>query len=295
LHLGNMPANGGFFQVRNAQGVISVPATNSIVHRNTTDYALNFGLDPTIHVGSNSVTFNTGFQGTIRRDTLSPIQLNQNLFRVFTYASTSSFLNAVAADGFFSFELGSFTETPISERALTGAINFRVGAPWGKTALLTGWGINDQKFPSRQIGDSENYYTSSYVGLSHRFSSHLNAEAIVEDLRAWRIVPFSPLHSAISQALRPAAKIDYSPTREWNIQVSTSFESTRGFHSYDMTQNGFSLSYIRPLDRTFNDKTGKVHLKYPIRISAGLREETFLNFAHGQNQQYRPYVSVTIF
>jgi len=295
LHLGNMPANGGFFQVRNAQGVISVPATNSIVHRNTTDYALNFGLDPTVHLGSNFVTLNSGVQGTIQRDSLSPIQLNQNLFRVFTYVSTSSFLNAVSADGFFAFELGSFTETPISERALTGAINFRVGAPWGKTALVTGWGINDQRFPSQQIGDSENYYTSSYIGLSHKFSPRLTAEAIVEDLRAWRIVPFSPLHSAISQALRPAATINFSPTRNVDIQVSTSFESTRGFHVYDMTQNGFSLSYTRPVDRTFNDKTGKVHLKYPIRISAGLREETFLNFTSGQNQQFRPYVSVTIF
>jgi hypothetical protein len=201
----------------------------------------------------------------------------------------------VSADGFFAFELGSFTETPISERALTGAINFRVGAPWGKTALVTGWGVNDQRFPSQQIGDSENYYTSSYIGLSHKFSPRLTAEAIVEDLRAWRIVPFSPLHSAISQALRPAATINFSPTRNVDIQVSTSFESTRGFHVYDMTQNGFSLSYTRPVDRTFNDKTGKVHLKYPIRISAGLREETFLNFTSGQNQQFRPYVSVTIF
>jgi len=295
LHLGNLPPSGGFFQIRNAQGVISVPATSSIVHRNTTDYALNFGLDPTIHVGSNVVTLNSGIQGTIRRDSLSPVQLNQNLFRVFTYASTSSFFNAVSADGFFAFETGPFTETPISERALTGAINFRVGAPWGKTALVTGWGINDQKFNSQQIGNSENYYTSSYVGLSHRFSARLNAEAIVEDLRAWRVVPFSPIHSAISQALRPAATIDFSPTRNWNIQASTSYESTRGFHVYDATQNGFSLSYTRPIDRTFNDKTGRLRLQYPIRIAAGIRQETFFNFTHGQNQQFRPYVSITIF
>jgi tetratricopeptide (TPR) repeat protein len=295
LHLNNLPTNGGYFQVRNARGVISVPATSSIVHRDTTDYVLNFGLDPTVHLGSNVVTFNSGIQGTIRRDSLTPVQLNQNLFRAFTYVTTSSFFNAISADGFFAVQVGPFTETPIYERDLTGAVNFHVGAPWGRTALVTGWGANDQLFTSQPLGNRENYYTSSYIGLTHRFSTHLNAEAIVEDLRAWRVVPFSPLHSAISQALRPAATVNYSPTRRWNIQASTSFESTRGFHVYDMTQNGFSFSYTRPLGRTFNDTTGKVHLKYPIRISGGLREETFPNFTHGQNQQFRPYASITIF
>lgn len=295
LHLGNLPANGGFFEVRNARGVISVPATSSIVHRNTTDYTLNFGLDPTVHLGSNVVTFNSGIQGTIRRDSLSPANLNQNLFRVFTYFTTSSFFNAVSANGFFTAETGPFTASPINGRALTGAINFRVGEPWGKTALVTGWIANDQTFKSQELGNSEYYYTSSYIGLAHRFSAHLNAEALVADTRAFRVVPFSPIHSAVSQGLIPAATIDFSPTPHWDIQASTSYESTRGFHVYDMTQSGFSLSYTRPLDRTFNDKTGKVRLKYPIRVSAGLREENFLNFTHGQNQQFRPYVSITLF
>lgn len=295
LHMGNLPTNGGFFQIRNVQGTVSVPATNSIVHRNTTDYTMNFGLAPTVHLRSNVVTFNSGIQGTIRRDTLSPVQMNQNLFRVFTFFTTSSFFNAVSADGFFTAEFGPFTETPIYGRSLTGAINFRVGAPWGKTALVTGWGTNDQTFTSQVLGNSENYYTSSYIGLTHRFSTHLNAEAIVEDLRTWRVVPFSPIHSAISQALRPAATVDFSPTRRLDFQVSSSYESTQGFHVYDMTQNGISVSYTRPLDRTFNDKTGKVHLKYPIRLSAGLRQEGFLNFTQGQNQKFLPYVSITLF
>ena len=51
LHLGNLPTVGGFFQVRNARGEISVPATNSIVNRDTTDYTFNFGLNPTVHLG----------------------------------------------------------------------------------------------------------------------------------------------------------------------------------------------------------------------------------------------------
>jgi tetratricopeptide (TPR) repeat protein len=294
LHFPNLPTNGGFFQLRNARGVISVPSTNSIVHRDTTDYALNFGLDPTIHLGSNVVTLNSGVQGTIRRDSLSPVELNQNLFRVFTYFTTTSFLNAVSADGYFSYELGHFTEIPLNGKSLGAAINFRVGAPWSKTAMVTGWGLNDQKFTSQQIGNSEDYFTSSYIGLTHRFSSHLNAEAIMEDRRAWRIVPFSPLHSAISQAIRPAGTIDFSPTPNWDIQATSSYESTRGFHVYDAVQSGFALSYTRPINRTFNSRTGKQRLQYPLRFSAGMQEETFFNFTQGQSQ-LRPYFSITIF
>jgi tetratricopeptide (TPR) repeat protein len=295
LHLAHLPTNSGFFEIRNAQGQISVPATNSIVNRDTTDYVFNFSLDPSVHLGSNLVTFSSGIQGTIRRDSLSPVQMNQNLFRVFTYFSTTSFLNAVSADGYVTYEFGSFTETPIYGNSFTTAINFRVGAPWGRTAMITGWGLNDQKFPSQQLGYSEDYFTSSHIGLTHRFSTHLNAQAIMEDLRAWRMVPFSPLHSAISQAIRPAATIDYSPTLNWDFQVTSSYESTRSFHVYDVLQNGFSLSYTRPVDHTFNDGTRKIHLKYPIRISAGMQEETFFNFTHGENQKFLPYVSITLF
>jgi tetratricopeptide (TPR) repeat protein len=295
LHFANLPTNGGFFQIRNAQGTISVPATGSVVHRNTTDYALNFGLDPTVHIGNNVVTFNSGVQGTIRRDTQSPVEMNQNLFRVFTYATTSPFFNAVSADGFISFESGPFTETPIDERMLTGAINFRVGTPWGKTALVTGWGANNQRFNSSKFGDSQNFYTSSYIGLTRRFTRHISAEALVEDLRAWRIEPYSPIHSAISQALRPAGRVHYSPSTHWDIEASSSYESTRGFHVYDMTQNSFSVSYVRQLDRTFNEQTGSVRLKYPLRFSAGLRQEGFGNFSQGQNQKILPYFSVTLF
>lgn len=64
---------------------------------------------------------------------------------------------------------------------------------------------------------------------------------------------------------------------------------------YDAVENGFAISYAAPLRRTFNDESGEVHLQYPIRFSAGLQQETFFNFAHGQNQQFRPYVSITLF
>jgi tetratricopeptide (TPR) repeat protein len=290
LHLGNIPTVGGFFQIRNSRGTISAPSTNSIVKRNTTDYVLNLGLNPIVHLGRNVLTFDSGIQGTLRRDSLSPVQLNQNLFRAFTYLSTSSFFNILSANAYVIYEFGPFTESNINSRALVGSLNFRVGQPWAKTALVTGWGSNDQQFTPIGI---ENYNTSSYIGLSHRFSERLSAEAIVEDLRAWRVVG---IRSGNSQALRPAGTIDFSPTRHWDIQASTAYDSTRSFHVYDMTQNGIALSYVRPFDSTFNDETGKINLKYPIRFSAGFQEETFPNFSYGKTQTtFRPYVSITLF
>lgn len=289
LHFGALPTPGGFFQVRNAEGQISVPATNSIVNRNTTDYTFNIGLSPVVHLGSNVAIFDGGIQATIRRDTLSPVAMNQNLFREFMYMSTSSFFNALSVSGFVIHEAGPFTEANLRSSALTGELDFRVGAPWGKTALVTGWGSSDQQFSPVNY---ENYYTSSYIGLERRFSDRLNVRAMVEDLRSWRVV--GP-NSGIAQNLRPAGTVDFIPKRNWEVQFSSSYSSTRSFHIYDAVQNGFSVSYAKPLQRRFSDDSGPVLLKYPIRFSAGLQDETFFNFPGGRNQQLRPYIQVTLF
>ena len=289
LHLGQIPTGSGFFQVRNARGQISVPSTSSIVNRDTTDYTFNFGLNPTIHLGNNVLTFNSGIQGTVRRDSVSPVQMDQNLFRVFTYLSTSSFFNVVSVSGFILRETGPFTESNLNSRQITAALDFRVGAPWGKTALVTGWGANDQLF---KPVNNENYYTSSYIGIEHRFSERLSLRALAEDLRAWRIVGS---RWADAQDLRPAGTIDFAPNPNWNFQFSSAYSSTRSFHVYDAIQNGFSVSYARPFRRRFNDDSGSVILQYPIRFSAGLQDETFFNFPGSHSQQLRPYVQINIF
>ena len=290
LHLGKLPEPGGFFQIRNARGQISVPATNSIVNRDTTDYTLSFGLNPTVNVGSNVVTFSGGVQETIRRDSIVPAQMNQNLFRLFAYVSTSSFFNAISATGYVIHESGPFTDINEHSRGLTGAVDFRVGRPWGKTTLITGWGANDQLFFSPV--HFEDYFTSSYIGLEHRFGNRLQVRGMVEDLRAWRV---AGALSGIAQNLRPAASVDYSPRRNWDIQASTAFSSTRGFHVYDATQNGFSISYARPFRRKFHDDSGSVVLQYPIRFTGGMQEETFFNFSGSNNQQIRPFFRISIF
>jgi tetratricopeptide (TPR) repeat protein len=289
LHLGNFIPASGFFQIRNARGTISVPATSSIVNRDTTDYTANFGVNPSIHIGRNIVTLDSGIQGTIRRDSKSPQQLDQNLFRVFTYASTTSFFNAVSATGYVIYEGGPFTESDIHSRALAGALNFRVGRPWGQNALIAGWGADDQKFTPVGI---EDYFTSSYIGFTRRFSNRWDAQAVVEDVRAWRVV--AP-RSGIAQAVRYAGTIDFTPTPSWDLQASLAYENTRTYHAYDATQNGFSVSYTKALHHKINDETGEVDAQYPLRFSAGFEQESFFNFTPGQNQQFRPYVSITIF
>ena len=289
LHLGALPEASGFFQVRNARGQISLPSANSIVNRDTTDYSFNFGLNPTIHLGNNVLTFNTGIQETARRDSMSPVQMNQNLFRQFLYMSTSAFFNMVSVSGYAIREAGPFTESALHSRDLAGALNFRVGRPWGKTALVTGWGARDEQFSPiiREV-----YYTSAYLGVERRVSERLKFRVVAEDLRAWRV---EGNRSAIAQALRPAGSVEFAPTRNWSLQASAAYSRNMGFHVYDAVQSGFAVSYAMAVRRGFKEESGEVELRYPIRFSAGMQQETFFNFTGGQNQQFRPYVRISLF
>ncbi len=247
------------------------------------------GLNPTLHLGTNVLTFNAGIQETVRRDSLSPVEMNQNLFRQFLYMSTSSFFNIVSVSGYAIREAGPFTESAQHSRRLAGALNFRVGRPWGNTALVTGWGARDEQF-SPVI--SEDYYTSAYVGFEHRFSERIHFRAIAEDLRAWRIFGEK---FAIAQALHPAGSVEFSPTRNWSLQASAAYSRNMGSHVYDAFQGGFAISYAMPFHRGYKDERGKVELQYPIRFSAGLQQETFFNFTAGKTEQFRPYVSISLF
>ena len=300
LHVKYLPTPTGFFQLRNSRGEISAPSSycgpggtspgicTLIVNRNTTDYNMNFGLNPTLRFGKSMFAFNAGIQGTLRRDSLQPVQMNQNLLREFVYGSTSSFFNAVSMSGYFIHEAGPFTESDLHSNALAGEVDFRIGSPWGKTALLTGWGASDILYKPQTY---EAYFTSSYVGIERRFGQRLDIKALAEDIRAWRIVGSN---SAIAQNLRPSAVVNFSPRRNWNVQLQSAYSSTRGFHVYDSTQNGFSVSYALPFRRKFTGDSGDLSLAYPIRFSGGVQDDTFFNFTGG-HQQIRPYIEISIF
>lgn len=289
LHLNNFPDASGFFQVRNARGEISLPSADQIVNRDTTDYTANFGLNPTFNLGSTVFSFNTGIQGTIRRDSLSPVQMDQNLFRQFVYMTTSSFFDMVSVSGYAIREAGPFTLSNLRSRDLAGAVDFRIGRPWGKTALVTGWGARDEQFfPINR----EFYYTSAYLGIERRVSQRLNFRVLAEDLRAWRV---EGNDWAIAQALRPAGSVQFSPTRNWSLQASAAYSRNMGFHVYDAVQSGFSVSYAMPVHHGYKDQSGQVELQYPIRFSAGMAQQTFYNFPGNQSQQFRPYVRIDLF
>ena len=115
---------------------------------------------------------------------------------------------------------------------------------------------------------------------------------MLEDVRAWRVID---TRSGTAQNVRPTAWVSYNFMRNWDLQVTSSYSSTRSFHVYDAAQNGFSLSYALPVHRRFADEGGPVVLAYPIRITGGVQTDTFFNFPSGHNQQVRPYIGITIF
>ncbi|MGA9527406.1 MAG: tetratricopeptide repeat protein [Terriglobales bacterium] len=289
LHFAGMPDAGGFFQVRNARGEISLPSANTIVDRDTWDYTVNFGVNPSLRMGNNVFNFNGGVQQTVRRDNADPYEMNQNLFRQFLYLSTSSFFNWVSVDGFAIREAGPFTESHQHSRDLSGLVDFRVGRPWANTGFVAGWGARDEQFgPITR----EFYYTSSYAGIDHRFSDRLHLRAIGEYLRSWRV---EQQYYGIAQAFRPAGTVDFAPTRNWTVQASAAYSRNMGFHAYDAVQSGFTVSYAMPVRRTFQEGGHSIPLQYPIRFSAGMQQESFFNFNEGNNQQLRPFVEISIF
>jgi tetratricopeptide (TPR) repeat protein len=95
LHLGHLPTTSGFFQVRNARGNIGAQHKLNCQPRYNRLHRLMWA-ESDRQYWQNVLTFNSGIQGTVRRDSESPVAMNQNLFRMFTYMSTSSFFNAVS-------------------------------------------------------------------------------------------------------------------------------------------------------------------------------------------------------
>ncbi len=138
----------------------------------------------------------------------------------------------------------------------------------------------------------EFYYTSTYGGIEEKFSENLRLRAIGEYLRSWRV---EGQQFAIAQAFRPAGNVEYSIGKNWAVEASVAYSRNMGFHAYDAVESGFNVSYAMPFGRTFEENGQKLPLRYPIRFSAGVQQESFFNFTGGKNQQFRPFIRISLF
>jgi tetratricopeptide (TPR) repeat protein len=287
VHLGKWPAITGFVGESMTTGLFLFPSVNVIQDRNTYDTILNGGITPVLHFGSNSIAFNGGLQFTVRRDTTSPIYMNQNLFRQFIYISTSSFFNWVSINASGVREAGPFTDQTLNSRDAAGTVEFTVGHPWGHTSLLTGYSVRDLLFhPTVQ----EYFNTSSYIGLQHKFGSRITAAVLAEDLRSWRV---QGSDYAIAQAFLPGARFEFRANSRWNVQGSFLLSRGAGYHEYDNAQSQFLVSYTRPIRNSVS--TEGVPSAHPFRLSFGLQQQTFYSFAGSSKTTLLPVVHFNLF
>ncbi len=289
IHLGDLPVISGMAGESLTTGQFLFPSVSVVQDRHTYDTFFNGGITPVLHLGSNQIALDGGLQFTVRRDTISPVYMSQNLFRQFLYMSTSSFFNWVSINGSAIHEAGPFTDQNLHSRDNSASLEFTVGRPWGHTSLITGYSARDLLFrPLVQ----EYFNTASYIGLQHKFGDRLTAALLAEDLRSWRV---QGLQYAIAQALLPGARFEFRANPRWNVQGSFLLSRGSGYHEYDNAQSEFLVSYTRPLHGTLKDGDGTVPVAYPLRISFGVEQQTFYNFAGSSRTTLLPVVHFTLF
>ena len=278
----SLPPIQGFVAERNAQGSFSFPSELLIQNRNTFDTIFNISVTPILQLGNVKLSVIPGLQYTIRRDTLAAVDMNQNLFRQFLYVASSPIGNWLSFSGNLIREAGPFTEQDLHSRQLSGALDFRVGRPWGKTALLTGYSGVDLQF---KLTIQEYYQTISYAGLEHRFGPRIRASAVAEFLRAWRV---EGNEYAIAQTLRPRFALDDELNEHWALSASGAWSSGRGFHAYDNVASSIMLSYTR--ERGWGKSLGAdtASIAHPMRFSFGLAQQSFYDFPGQGHTQFVP-------
>ena len=276
-------------QLRSARGQVSLPSEDLILNRNTVDTQVHAGISPSLRFGSNHINLNTGIAYTMRRDSLSGPEIDQNLFRQDVYLSTSSFFNWLALRGSAFHESGGFTLRSLNSTDTGATLEWTVGRPWGKTALLTGWSARDLKFNPLI---REFYTTSTYAGLERKFGRKLTLDILGEYIRAWRVQDRTYV---TAQALAPGARFEYQPSLHWSVDGKFTLERGESLHSYDNVQSAFFISYVKPLRSSMDDGFGTVPVSLPIRLSFGIQQEMFMNFTGRGQSLFRPIVRLTLF
>lgn len=289
FHLGDLPVISGFVGQSVTAGRLLFPSVNVVQDRNTYDTFFNGGIAPVLHLGQNAITFNGGLQFTLRRDTISPVFMSQNLFRQYLYVSTSSFANWISLNGSAVREAGPFIDQDLHSRDAAANVEFAVGRPWGRTSLIAGYSVRDLLF--RPMVE-EYFNTSTYAGFQHKFGNRFTAAALAEDLRSWQV---QGVHYAIAQALLPGGRFEFHANPRWSLQGSFLLSRGMGIHEYDNAQSEFLVSYVRPLQRTLKDGSGSEPVAFPFRLSFGLQQQTFYNFAGSTRTTALPVVHFNLF
>jgi hypothetical protein len=284
LRFQGLPTISGFAGERNARGTISIPSSDTVVERNTFDTLFNAGITPTLRLGSANLQFHTGVQFTVRRDSASPFAMNQNLFRQFLYLTTNPLMNWLTISGSAMREAGPFTEQNLHSRDAAASLAFKVGRPWGRTALIAGYDVRDVLF--RPL-IREYYTTDAYIGLQRRFGTRLQISVLADYDRAWKV---QDNNWAIAQAIRPVARFEYHKSPQWSFEGSFALSRGEGYHTYDNTQSGFLVSYVKPLRGALRDGGEEVPVAYPLRLSFGIQQQTFYNFAGNASSTFRPVI-----
>ena len=289
LHFDGLPTFTGFVGERNAEGTISIPSTSTIENRNTYDTLFNVGVSPTVRLGNANILLNTGVQFTVRRDSISPVDMDQNLFRQFLYFSTNPLMNWLTVSGNVIHETGPFTQQDLHSRDVVASVAFKVGRPWGKTSLITGYGVHDVLF--RPL-IREYYTTDAYLGLQRRIGTRFQFAVLADYIRAWEVQGYD---YAIAQAIRPAARFEYHKSARWSFEGSFALSRGQGFHTYDNTQTGFLVSYVKRLRGTLRDGDQEVPVSYPLRFSFGFQQQMFYNFSGHASGGLLPVVRLSFF
>jgi tetratricopeptide (TPR) repeat protein len=291
----DIPVVSGFFQLDHYAGNYSLPFASRVVSTDTNNYNINSGLNPVLRLGSAKFEFNTGLQFTIRRDSnaQTKFDVDQNLFRQFVYLSSSPLFNALTIRGQAYHESGPFTLQHLSSGEKGARLDFTVGRPWGKTALVTGYTVRDLQFNPLP---SEFFSTSSYIGLQRKIGQKLTVTPMVETIRSWRV---EGPQFARAEAFMPAGSFEYRPTEKWTVDGNFAWQAGRGkdplLHAYDNVQSGIFISYLKPLRQNQRDGIGEFPVEYPIRFSVGVQQQSFFNLAgHGQ-AEIVPIVRLTVF
>jgi len=286
---GWLPIN-SYVGIRNFIGTISIPTEIAIVHRNTWDTLFDVGTRYVWHAGGTHVVLTPGIEFTIRRDTDSPVQMDQNLFRQYLYLETSPLKQWLKLRASGIHEAGPFTLQNLHSRDLAATVEFEVGRPWGRTFFITGYYVRDLLF---RPAIREYFTTSTWAGLEHKFGEKLIVTGLAKYIRSWRV---QDLTFATAQIMVPGAGVEYKVNERWSVDAAFDFTRGQGFHNYDNVQTGFLVSYVKPLRRTVSDGMGAVAVDYPLRISGGLQQQSFYNFSGpGSTTSLRPVIKVSIF